>query len=1703
MIAKAKINISSVVGIREAIEQIFVLIRKHIDAYALNTDDKMQIESCQYYIHQLNGMLEMLELEGVLFVSQKMEGLIDVLLQEKVESPSQARNVLKQASRAIYRYLDGLIDGVSDNPATLLPVYRKLMQAQGVKEISESDLFFPDLRQDLPLPKTIPEADPSQKQSTVKKVRSEFQTGLLKWLKDTSNKEGLKQMLDAVNLAEQIPAPIEQRTFWWLSSGFLDGLMHQSDSIDLSTRRLCGKIEQEIRHFDKDAHVVANQLMREILYRVARSTSNSERIKEIENVFDWKAPLSSFDQLATTESEPDEDSIQPILDAMHEVLLGANDQWREYSTGNEGSLEALTASIDRLKQLVPQVNCSPLEKLISVMSGAIAFLRIRPQNMGDRLAIDLASSLLIVENAIENFFQLSPEFPDQVEALAARIRADTTRKDDEIILPDLPGPDETGYHVQEKKLFKQIAQESLISLAQIEDILDRFFYDPSIRVDLPALPDLFKQIAGVFTMLELDRANVLLSFCRDLVSKLLDPEYQINQGEQTLLADGLSSLSFYIEALKNSQFDRDQIVESAIKLFGQEAVSSIEVPSISDQVEFAHGEPQLAELEIVTTIPTQTGDSELLAVFLEESDDVLSSIAENLSICQTNPTDLEAIAAIRRGFHTLKGSGRMVKLYDLSEAAWRIEQVLNRWLSERIPATKELLDLLGCGHNRIGTWCDSLKKTGIAEIDPAELFELARQLMYASGSERVNVGEIETEVQQDTTAIEQAEPASFVTDLQTSISVGTIKIPHDLFFVFTSEAGKHAETLNQELMDLIENPNAPIKHEFMLAAHTLSSISRTLGLTYIADIGVILEQYLTQLLRKSDRPDDTALAVVSKTVSVLDSMVSSVRNQQQPAEVDIETGKRLSIELSALLEKLQTEETEVVDIQSEQEQVNQIPLVEQPIFTLSNQLDKSAGVQDKIDLELLEVFVEEANELLPEVGCNLRLWRAKFEDYSAREALLRALHTLKGSARIAGAMALGELLHQMENTVEKTSRDSLSPAIFDQLEAEFDLVNDHIEQLQKSHAAEVQNISLITPAMSGERTLAQTVTQNYNESAFEVPQSQSIDTEFTVPKTILRVDSAVIDRLVNESGEASIIRSRVDAELYGFKQSLQDLDESTERMRGQLREIEIMAETRIPSGITSIADNRSVFDPLEFDQFTRFQELTRLMAESLDDIVTVHKNLREIHRVTLDAVSHQARLNSQLQHELIHLRTVPFKHYSEHFYRVVRQVSRDVGKRVNLTIHGDEMEIDRSVLDRINSPLEHLLRNAIVHGIESSEKRLQLGKPEEGQITIDLSRDGNEIVLSLRDDGAGLDLASIREKAKELGMLESGENITDEQVRSVLFTHGFTTLTAVNEVAGRGVGLDVVKNEITDLGGQVEVTSTLNHGTNFTLRLPITLALAQAVLVKVEDHTYAVPSSLVVHILELNNEGLTTAYQRQSVDFQNHNYPLVYLPNLLNITNQSPEIKRHNRILLLRSGDLLLAVHVDTLIGNCEIVVKNTGLQLSQVPGVEGATILGDGSIVLIVNLLKIFQRKGEQVFLLESQSGDFDAKRQVERTKLPVVMVVDDSLTVRKVTSRLLEREGYEVLIAKDGVGALQILRETLPSIMLVDIEMPHMDGFELIRAVRNNAETSNIPIIIISSRTAEKHQKLAAELGVQVFLGKPYQEEELLEHIIRLIHR
>jgi chemosensory pili system protein ChpA (sensor histidine kinase/response regulator) len=504
---------------------------------------------------------------------------------------------------------------------------------------------------------------------------------------------------------------------------------------------------------------------------------------------------------------------------------------------------------------------------------------------------------------------------------------------------------------------------------------------------------------------------------------------------------------------------------------------------------------------------------------------------------------------------------------------------------------------------------------------------------------------------------------------------------------------------------------------------------------------------------------------------------------------------------------------------------------------------------------------------------------------------------------------------------------------------------------------------------------------------------------------------------------------------------------------------------------------------------------------------TLGKNVGE----TDAALLAQARINRDVQQELMRMRAVQFSTLNERLYRIVRQAARELDKKAELTIEGDEVELDRSVLERIGAPLEHMIRNSMAHGIEAPAERVAAGKDESGRISIQLRQESNEMALIIADDGAGLNFERLKQKGLDMGLLQAGDEPTEGELAQLIFASGLSTAESVTSLSGRGVGMDVVKNEITAIGGRIDIASNRGQGTTFTIYLPLTLAVTQAVLVRAGNALFAISSAMVEQVMRMKTDGMTGLYAAKSVEFQGRAYPLHYLQNLLGASGAA-EIQSYNSVLLLRSGVQRIALHVDELVGNQEIVVKNVGPQVARVPGVSGATVLADGSIVLILNPVALASRVRTSAarlgatMVVKLGATAALAAQGIDTTAGPkhagqVVMVVDDSLTVRKITSRLLEREGYTVLTAKDGVDALEQMREQLPGVMLVDIEMPRMDGFDLTRNVRGDPRTQAIPIIIISSRTADKHRNQAVSLGVNAFLGKPYQESELLQHVAKYL--
>lgn len=780
-------------------------------------------------------------------------------------------------------------------------------------------------------------------------------------------------------------------------------------------------------------------------------------------------------------------------------------------------------------------------------------------------------------------------------------------------------------------------------------------------------------------------------------------------------------------------------------------------------------------------------------------------------------------------------------------------------------------------------------------------------------------------------------------------------------------------------------------------------------------------------------------------------------------------------------------------------------------------VDDDIDAVDTLDADLFDIFDEEAQELLPRLGAALRQWMARPDNGSARAEVLRLLHTLKGSARLAGALRLGEMAHRMETQAERLGSAVSDPALIEPLMAAYDELVGRMDVLRLPETAAVANRVTTTPE-------AVTVEEGDGSAGDLPPEAiQSVDASLAgarLPMPVVQSGSSVavrvrpelLDRLVNQTGEVMITRSRMEAELVQLRGSLNDLTDNLDRLRHQLRDIELQAESQMQSRLAQAKDTHQTFDPLEFDRFTRVQELTRMMAESVNDVATVQRNLQRAVDATEDGLAAQSRQTRELQKDLLRTRMVEFEGISDRLYRVVRQASKETGKQVRLDIEGGSIEMDRGVLDRMTPAFEHLLRNCVVHGIESAERRLAAGKTAEGHITIALSQEGNDVSVVFGDDGQGLDLPGIRAKAESIGLLEFGQDIEDPDIAQLIFSPGLSTASEITGLAGRGIGMDVVRSDVMGLGGRIDIQTVTGQGARFHMVLPLTTAVTQVVMLRAGEFSFGVPSGLVEIVRRVKQSELESAYASGVLSVGDESVPFYWSGALLQVSRHSDaQSARTYPVVIFRSAAQRVALHVDEVLGNQEVVVKNLGPQLSRLPGLAATTVLASGSVSLIYNPVALSSVYGQQVhaWLAQGEPAHVPgtamdpALNEVVDTRAaavgqpPLVLVVDDSITVRRVTQRLLVREGYRVVLAADGLQALEKLQGERPAVVLSDIEMPRMDGFDLVRNIRGDARLANLPVIMITSRIAEKHREHARQLGVDHYLGKPYAEDELLHWV------
>jgi chemotaxis protein histidine kinase CheA/ActR/RegA family two-component response regulator len=737
--------------------------------------------------------------------------------------------------------------------------------------------------------------------------------------------------------------------------------------------------------------------------------------------------------------------------------------------------------------------------------------------------------------------------------------------------------------------------------------------------------------------------------------------------------------------------------------------------------------------------------------------------------------------------------------------------------------------------------------------------------------------------------------------------------------------------------------------------------------------------------------------------------------------------------------------------------------------------------KDEIDPRLLPVFLEEVDDLCPRISAGLRAWRQHPDDEQQQQTLKRLLHTIKGSSRMLGAMRIGEAIHLFEEQVASDLQLRLQPGYWDAMEREFDRITLMLDKLRGSelqfHAE--QGYTSERREARGRRESDDHLL-NYGN---EVRKANTSKVAATSVNT-LRVRSELVDRLVNAASEIGITRSRLESELLDLNGNLNELASSVTRLNVQMQELDNITED-------GQSASKSGFDTSGPEGRKDLRELSRFIKESVRDLQVVQKLLSKNSLDTSALLHQQAQLSQELQRDLLSVRTVSCNSIADRLYRVVRQTGKALGKRVNLELQGANVEIDRSVLERLVAPFEHLLRNAIAHGVETNELRLQAGKKPTGEILLNVRQMGNDIVFELSDDGAGLNLLKLRERAVVRGLLKPEQQVGDEQIARLIFAPGLSTSDVVTEIAGRGIGLDIVRNEVNALGGTVEVTTRAGHGTRFSMRLPLTMAVTRVLLVRSGNSEYAIPSSMLEKVLHLGDAEMREAYRSCEVAWEGRNYTLHLLQRLLGYA-AAPEAQPHSRILLMQGSDDPMALYVDEVLGMQEVVVKNLGPQLAGLPEISGATLLGDGEITLILNPMQLVKRG----------PGDEQEPAETSATGTPqVILVVDDSLTMRKITERTLTRAGYQVVTARDGVDALDQLKRCVPRLVIVDIEMPQMDGYELVRELRRLVATRSVPIIMISSRSAENQRDYALEAGVNRYLDKTYHEELLLRSVAELL--
>ena len=1710
-------------------------------------------------LHQARGALQITQTYGAALLAEEMElGCKYLAALRAGKGREDGLDALTRAMVQLPAYIERLLSGGRDIALVLLPMLNDLRAARGEPLLSEGTLLLLNLSPSQATKKTGKRKGSGEEPVAVAaRLRPKFQLALLGWIKGGNTKRHLETLAGVARKLEQSATRDDMYQLWWVVSGVLESLQNSGLETSVALKRLLSQADRQIKRIiDEgvgafDSHPI-DDLLNNLLYYVARSSTAGERISEIRAAFNLSELLPGDEQVEQARealSAPSIKLMKTVAAAIKEDLGQVKDVLDIFVRTGMNKPSELVPQLELLKKISDTLGVLGLGELRGDIDGEIDRLKSVVERGGvasDQIILDIASTLLRVE--------------DRLDRQLVRLILPTKDSSRESGL-DLPPQEAADY----QQVAESVMRECIINLARIKETVGQSLASQAPSQGLDSVPSLVRGIKAGLMMLNKMRAMEVVDRVGRLITSTLagDGAARLSQKETDRLADSIVSIEYYMETVKAGRSEPWYMLDNAEACLAvlrdvehrvsQEAKAApqLERPMTFD---FAEATDQ-AQMQATDVIPVpviapdaEHLDPELLELFIEEAKEEVTSIKRKLLGWQEAPDDMETLITVRRSFHTLKGSGRMVGAERIGEYCWSIENLLNRLINGTLVRTPPMVDFIMAASAAIPELIEQIE-VGTEPTADISLI-IARANAFTEGDPNAAV-----------LTIARSEPA-VTEDAGPGLEMDPV-----LLDIFSKETTGHLAVVT-DYLDACEGHQPPfdVTDKLHRACHTLHGSANMANVERGVAVAEALNRFVRRVYDYKIGFEQSGLDGLRVAAKAIATVVGDINQPDRP-RADYTA---LIEHLGKLTNAVQPERTIVRD---DLEEPRPVDMPEPVVETV---IDES-----EYDAEIAAIFTEESAELLESADKALLDWNRDKGSKQSMEELKRHLHTLKGGARMAGITAMGNLSHDLETLlisldggrVKPTAAvDELLQQSLDELHrmrdavitgkavvaagqlekriqqanagfevaddsevetappdkdveaaepAEFTIepedsvsmvivetpLADELAEISKSPEGDEADLPVISEIPEPEPQVGHEPKRTVKaEAKAELETEAKPEVEQHIPAAVhgmrpelrqefARIDAELLEELLNAAGEISIYHSRLTQQVGSFEFHVVELEQTVTRLREQLRKLEIETEAQIMHIHQDTLVARD-FDPLELDRYSNIQQLSRALAESANDVSSLKDLLRSLTTEAESLLVQQSRVTAELQDGLMRTRMVPFERHVPRLTRLVRQIAKEADKRAELAVEGASGELDRHVLDKMLPPFEHMLRNAVVHGIESPAERQEANKSAAGRITIRLHREGSEMVIDVSDDGKGLDGDAIRRKAFELDMLKPDSKVTDEEIMELILTPGFTTAGKVTQSAGRGVGMDVVASEVKKLGGSLHISSVTGQGTNFTVRLPFTLAITQALIVRTGEEVYALPLPTVEGVARIPRGELENLLSQSEPSYQygEESYKFRHLGMYLG--GQAAKLPRDEpfiSVILVRAGEFSAALLTDEMIASREIVVKSIGPQLASIRGISGATILGDGRIVLILDIAALVRTGAPVVELKKTAPMPTDDR--------PLALVVDDSITVRRVMEGFLQRNGLRVVTARDGLDAIRVMAEHTPDIILLDIEMPRMDGYEFASHVRNDDHVADVPIIMVTSRVGDKHRARAIELGVNDYLGKPYQDSALLDAIDRLL--